>query len=134
MEVKNCKECGRLYNYIGGTKRLCPVCMGKLEDKFQEVKQFIEDNRSAPMNVVSQECDVSTKQLEQWIREERLTVDENSPLGVSCEKCGRSIKFGRLCDNCKKNLENVVSNLYKGEDIKRQPKTSDKSARMRFID
>ena len=44
MEVKNCKTCGRLYNYIGGVYRLCPECMRKLEEKFQEVKDYIEDN------------------------------------------------------------------------------------------
>ena len=44
MEVKNCKNCGRLYNYIGGVYRLCPECMRKLEEKFQEVKDYIEDN------------------------------------------------------------------------------------------
>lgn len=41
MEVKNCKNCGRLYNYIGGVYRLCPECMRKLEEKFQEVKDYI---------------------------------------------------------------------------------------------
>ena len=43
MEVKNCKNCGRLYNYIGGVYRLCPECMRKLEEKFQEVKDYIEE-------------------------------------------------------------------------------------------
>ena len=37
MEVKNCKECGRLFNYMGGAP-LCDGCRKKLEQKFQEVK------------------------------------------------------------------------------------------------
>ena len=49
MEVRNCKNCGRLYNYIGGAYRLCPDCMKKLEEKFQEVKQYIEDNPRSDM-------------------------------------------------------------------------------------
>ena len=45
MEVRNCKGCGRLYNYIGGSyKNLCPNCIGDMEEKFQEVKKYIEDN------------------------------------------------------------------------------------------
>ena len=68
MEVKNCKNCGRLYNYIGGVYRLCPECMRKLEEKFQEVKDYIEDNPRADMREISEKCDVSTRQIEQWIR------------------------------------------------------------------
>ena len=54
MEVKNCKNCGRLYNYIGGVYRLCPECMRKLEEKFQEVKDYIEDNPRADMREISE--------------------------------------------------------------------------------
>ena len=32
MEVKNCKECGRLFNYMGGAP-LCDGCRKKLEQK-----------------------------------------------------------------------------------------------------
>ena len=66
MEVRNCKNCGRLYNYIGGAYRLCPDCMKKLEEKFQEVKQYIEDNPRSDMRDISENCDVSTRQIEQW--------------------------------------------------------------------
>ena len=43
MEVKNCKECGRLFNYMGGAP-LCDGCRKKLEQKFQEVKQYMDEN------------------------------------------------------------------------------------------
>lgn len=92
MEVKNCKNCGRLYNYIGGVYRLCPECMRKLEEKFQEVKDYIEDNPRADMREISEKCDVSTRQIEQWIREERLSFSDDSPIGIACEVCGATIK------------------------------------------
>ena len=43
MEVRNCKACGRLYNVMG-RERLCPACRAKLEEKFQEVKRYLEEN------------------------------------------------------------------------------------------
>ena len=44
MEVRNCKGCGRLFNYIGGVP-LCGDCKAKLEDKFVDV--FLkEDNET----------------------------------------------------------------------------------------
>lgn len=136
MEVRNCRGCGRLYNYIGGTYRnLCPDCINALEDKFQEVKQFIEDNRSATMNKISEECEVSTKQIEQWIREERLTFGEDSPIGIGCEVCGATIKSGRFCENCKSSMANKLGNAY-GSPVapKEEKKRGSAVARMRFLD
>ena len=34
MDVRNCKNCGKLFQYVG--KPLCPACNKKLEDKFFE--------------------------------------------------------------------------------------------------
>ena len=38
MNIRNCRECGRIFNYLTGAV-LCPVCRDKLEEKFQEVKE-----------------------------------------------------------------------------------------------
>lgn len=137
MEVRNCKSCGRLYNYIGGTYRLCPECMRKLEDKFQEVKEYIEENPRSDMRQISEECDVSTKQIEQWIREERLTFSEESPIGIACEVCGRSIKTGRFCENCKESMANKLGSMYGsavGIGNPDEERAKRQKARMRFLD
>ena len=73
MDVRNCRMCGKLYNYIGGAYRgLCPNCIKVMEDKFIEVKEFINDNGTATISEISEACDVSVKQIEKWVREERL--------------------------------------------------------------
>ena len=38
MDVRNCKDCGKLFNYIGGAP-LCQTCLKKLDDKFVQVKE-----------------------------------------------------------------------------------------------
>ena len=43
MELMNCRNCKKLFNYIAGEK-LCPACKEKLEEKFQKVKKYIEEN------------------------------------------------------------------------------------------
>ena len=70
MDVKNCRGCGRLFNYIGGGYFLCPACMEALDKKFQVVKKYIQDNPKATMTEISQDNDVSINQIERWIREE----------------------------------------------------------------
>lgn len=137
MEVKNCKNCGRLYNYIGGMYRLCPECMRKLEEKFQEVKDYIEDNPRADMREISENCDVSTRQIEQWIREERLSFSDDSPIGIACEVCGATIRTGRYCERCKNDLANRLGSMYGSRsstvDADRIRERREK-ARMRFLD
>jgi flagellar operon protein (TIGR03826 family) len=136
MDVRNCKQCGRLFNYIGGQYRnLCPACTRALEDKFMEVKQYIEDNKQAQMNEISEACDVSVRQLEQWVREERLRFSEDSPIGIACEMCGATIKSGRFCEACKSSLANQLDNAYaKPIAAHSDKKAARDSARMRFLD
>ncbi|MDE6208107.1 MAG: flagellar protein [Lachnospiraceae bacterium] len=132
MEVKNCKECKRLFNYIGGP-RLCPDCKAKLEEKFLEVKRFIEDNKNAPIAVVSEEMNVSVQQINQWVREERLIFAEGSAVVLDCENCGAPIRTGRFCEKCKGEMVNRLGGIYhKHEESVR--KEGKEKARMRFLD
>ena len=134
MEARNCRKCGRIFNYMEGTP-VCPNCMKELEERFQQVKQYIYDNPRANINVVAEENDISVKQIKQWIREERLTFSDDSPVGIECEICGTNIKTGRYCNNCKKTLEKTLTNAIKRPEIKgvaqKKPNTESK---MRFLD
>ncbi len=40
MNVRNCRKCGNLFNYVSGPP-ICMACREKLEEKFQEVKKYI---------------------------------------------------------------------------------------------
>ena len=136
MDVKNCRNCGRLYNYIGGKYRLCPDCLNALEEKFREVREYIEAHKSASMKKISEDCEVSSKQIELWIREERLTFGEDSPVGIGCEKCGKTIKSGRYCDSCKMTMASRLGNAY-GQTIAYidpEKKAKKEAARMRFLE
>jgi flagellar operon protein (TIGR03826 family) len=138
MEVRNCKQCGRLYNYIGGSYRnLCPDCIRLVEDKFEGVKQFIEEHKTATMPQIAEHCEVSTRQIEQWIREERLCFADDSPIGIACESCGAMIKSGRYCDKCKSNMVNQFGSMYRQQrnSMPNRNMGSDRdSARMRYFD
>lgn len=131
MDVINCKGCGRLFNAI--TKgRLCPSCREKLEEKFQEVKAYINDNPGSTIDIVSQECDVSAKQIKQWIREERLSFSEDSVNGIECEQCGAMIRSGRFCDACKMKLHNEFKDASFVPTMEKKNSSRDKD-RMRFL-
>ncbi|MCH5342398.1 MAG: flagellar protein [Acetatifactor sp.] len=101
MNVKNCRNCGRIFNYVSGSF-MCPACREKMEVKFQEVKEYIRENRGVGIQEVAEACDVDVSQIRQWLREDRLEVTEDSPILLTCDSCGAPIRSGRYCENCKK--------------------------------
>lgn len=134
MDVRNCRGCGRLFNYISGGDFLCPRCIEDLNKKFANVKEYIRTNPSASMPEIARENDVTVKQIERWVREERLYFSDDSPIGLECENCGAIIKTGRFCGNCKNTMQHNLGNAY--EQAKPKPEKIQKERekdKMRFL-
>lgn len=133
MDVKNCKSCGRLFNYMGSGPSICPACQRKLEEKFQQVKTYLGENPHSSVSQVADDNDVSVKQIKQWIREERLSLSNATIDGVLCEHCGVPICSGRFCDKCKASMQNTLSSVLdkpKAQEAKKQERDGN---RMRFL-
>lgn len=134
MEIVSCKSCGRLFNYIAGS-RICPACQKKIEEKFVEVKKYVRENPDIGINELSREMEVSVAQINRWVREERLVFSDDSPIGLPCENCGTTIKTGRFCASCKSTLALGLRSAAEGvkKPVKQPPKQA-KENRMRFLD
>lgn len=133
MDVRNCKGCGRLFNYIGG-KPLCQECIKGLEDKFQQVKNYLREHTHAGIQEVAEENDVDVRQIKQWIREERLTFAKDSPITIDCESCGAPIRSGRFCAACVAKMQtNLGSAINRPKPVEPKKNVRDKD-RMRFLD
>ncbi|MBO5550520.1 MAG: flagellar protein [Lachnospiraceae bacterium] len=134
MNVRNCRKCGKIFNFIGG-QPICPSCREASEKKFEEVKNYIRENPKANIPQISQDCEVETHQIHQWIREERLVFADDSPIGLPCEKCGAMIHSGKYCDKCKAELANGLSaSIAKPKAPMPEPKKDPKgNPAMRFF-
>ncbi len=134
MEVKNCKECKRLFNYISGP-RICEACKKAMEEKFEAVREYIRDNPGATIQQVAEENEVPTQQIHQWVREERLEFSSDSPITFECESCGTKIRTGRYCDSCKRKTADSFSRTMKGMAVSKPDldSSSKNSNRMRFL-
>lgn len=133
MNVSNCRGCGRLFNALSD-ERICPACRQALDEKFQQVKQYLEEKPNSTVDQVSKDNEVSIKQIKQWIREERLTFSDGSLEGIDCEYCGKMIKTGRFCDECKSRMTNRLMSAYDKPEVKLEPrKEKDNKSRMRFL-
>ena len=134
MNVRNCRKCGILFNYIS-VPSWCPACREQMEERFQEVKEYIRENPGVGIQQVSEACNVEPAQIKQWLREERLELTEGSPLMMACETCGALIRCGKYCEKCKLTLANTFQSVLKGKTPVEMPDNRRRSgdSRMRYL-
>lgn len=131
--IQTCTRCRRLFNYIGGDK-VCPACKEEVEKEFQNVKEYIRDHKGCNIVEVAEFCEVSEKQIKEWVRQERLILTE--PLGdIVCEKCGVPILSGRYCDKCRAEMVGELNAAIHKEAPKpvEKKESTDHKDRMRFL-
>ena len=107
MKISNCRGCGRIFNVLAD-EQFCPNCQKKMDEKFDVVKKYVQENPNTPVETVARETDTTMRQIRKWIREERLSFSPDSAYGIECENCGKMIHTGRFCDECKKKLTNTL--------------------------
>lgn len=136
MNIRNCRKCKKIFNYVMGPI-LCPSCRQEQEDKFQEVKKYVQEHTRCGMREVSEACEVSLNQIQQWLREERLILTADSPIGIECEKCGKIIRGGKFCPECAKKMahsfEAAIDHPVPKPEVHHSKDHGD-GARMRFLD
>jgi len=107
-ELKNCRRCNRVFSYVGGLP-ICPACAKEDERLFEKVSMYIRENPGVPLNVVSEELDISFEKLMKYVREGRLQVRApNGGFVMFCENCGAMIEKGKLCIECDRHINNVL--------------------------
>lgn len=130
MELQNCRNCKRLFNYITG-EQICPVCRDLLEQKYQEVKEYINENPGQSAAMVAEACETTLRQIKKWVREERLSFTDDSLVGLECERCGKMIHSGRFCSQCAGGLADAMADAFRQQYVKKQ-RTS--GGKMRFLE
>lgn len=132
-DIRNCKRCGKLYNFIGGLP-ICPECKKKDDEDFKRVKEYLYDNPGASINQVSMELEVSIQRIKQYLKEGRLEiVGEGGNLILECEICGRSIRTGRFCNECSNSLKNDIASASEQIIKKSETQQADKKHGMRYL-
>ncbi|NJD03309.1 MAG: MerR family transcriptional regulator [Ruminiclostridium sp.] len=107
-EVRNCRKCGKIFTYLGGGP-ICPSCKQADEEDFKRVRDYLYDHPGSSLNQVSLELDISVEKIKRFLKDGRLEItDEEGNMFLECESCGKSIKSGRYCVNCERDL---ASNL-----------------------
>lgn len=103
-DVRNCRKCGKIFTYLGGAP-ICPACKQVDEEDFKRIKEYLYKNPGAGLNQVSVELDIGVEKIKRFLKEGRLEiVSTEGNMFLECENCGKSIKSGRYCDDCEKDM------------------------------
>lgn len=123
-DLRNCRRCGRMYNYLGGPP-ICIDCKNADEAVFKRIKEYLYENPGAMLSQVAIDCDVSVEKIKMFLKEGRLEITEGANIILECEKCGKAIKTGRFCGECQNQLHSDIS----GTISKPQERTEDSELR-----
>ncbi len=130
MGIVNCKSCGKIFNYVIGDK-VCSECKKKIDNDFKRAKNYIRENRDAGIEEVSRECEIPTAQIKKWIRQDRLMLSMATG-DIDCISCGKSIRSGKYCADCKaKLIKGFESGIKKESTVNKKDKLK-KNDRIRF--
>lgn len=130
MEVKTCKRCNKLFQYLTGPV-ICNVCKQEEETIFIQVKEYIREHKGATIEEVSHETGASIALIEKFLKQGRLEVIEGSPIEITCERCGVRITTGKYCNKCRERLASALGGVTK--DMRPSQEVEDNKARMRFL-
>lgn len=130
-ELRNCRKCGKLFNYMGGMP-ICITCKNEDETDFKRIKKYLYENPGASISQVSSDLDITVEKIKRFLREGRLEVvgDDGIPI-LHCEKCGEPIKTGRFCDECSKDMSKELSSV--ANEMKSKMGYIGESSKMRYL-
>ncbi len=132
-ETKVCVRCKRMFTYLGYGHFYCPMCKKTDEEDFKKVKNYIFENGTAPAMEVSEKTGISLERINQYLREGRLEIPENSPIFIKCEMCSIDIRSGRLCPDCASKLTHAMREKMDFDDEQIGPVPRKLTGKMRFL-
>lgn len=129
-----CDECGGKMFYIGGGQYECEKCGYKALDDFGRVKGYIDEHGPSSAVIISEETGVKMEVIDVFLRQGRVEIPEGSRYYLKCKKCGCSLKYGRYCPDCAKELAGSIKAVFNAE-VGERPKhegNPDMKGKMRF--
>ena len=132
---KQCRLCRRVFQYPGYGAQVCPMCKKEDDEMFERVKKYLRDNPGSTLYMTAEECDVPESRIRDWLKEERLEYTGSGETGLTCEHCGKPVRSGRLCDECKLSFSKAAGEMKRSLDkpAAEKPKIVHDGEKMRFL-
>ena len=102
MNLDHCPRCGKLY--AKNFRDLCPSCIKEIDNEYELCADYLRKNRGITTQELANATGVSVKQITRFIREGRISIAHLPNLTYECDSCGRPIRDGNMCIECRHRL------------------------------
>jgi len=121
MDLSNCPECGEIY-IKSKFRDVCEKCWREEEAAYDTVYKYMRkrENRAATMLQVVEATGVTEAQILKFIKSGKLQITQFPNLGYPCDKCGKIIRSGKLCEGCASEILDDLKNHEREEEFKQK--------------
>lgn len=126
-ELANCSRCNNVF--VKNVRDICRDCFMEEEAAFETVYKFLRQrkNREATLIEIVEATGVEEELIIKFMREKRLRASEFPKLAYPCERCGKSIVTGKMCQKC---ADNILQGFAKQEQMDALKKEHDQDERI----
>ncbi len=118
---RRCSKCGTIMKYISLGEFLCPSC-GNIElNDYGRIRKYLDEHGTATTVDIELATGVRRSVINEYLKKGRLEIADGSAVFLKCEKCGKDIKFGRVCPACAKNLVSKMEESILPEEVGEEP-------------
>ena len=118
---RRCSKCKAIMDYLALGEYRCPECGNEELDSYGVIRKYIDKHGPTPSALISLETGVPMNVIDDFLRKGRLEISDTSSMFLHCEKCGKDIKFGRICAACAKNSVTKMKEAFAPEEIGDEP-------------
>lgn len=116
MELRNCRKCKKLFISISG-RITCQECYEEKEKSYDRVFEYLSKNPDASVGDICKATKVTEDSIVELVKNKKIAL--NVSVEYKCEICGKKIKVGKVCEECKKKvskeLDKVIDKVRKEE-------------------
>ncbi|XJZ26956.1 TIGR03826 family flagellar region protein [Bacillota bacterium Lsc_1132] len=119
-ELINCPNCNEIF-LKNNFRDVCQKCWKQEEEDYNTVYKFMRkrENRAATIDQVVTQTGVKEETILKFIKKGRILLADFPNLGYPCDKCGRIIRTGKLCQKCTNDLREDLK-IFQSEEKRKQ--------------
>lgn len=132
LKPTGCSKCGGEVEFRGHGEYRCKVCGNVEMDDFGKIKKYLNENGPTPALIIAENTGVGIDRINQFLKQGRVEIPENSEVFIRCENCGTEIRFGRFCPACASKMSRDIKGVYEVGEVPKRKAGGD--GKMRFLD
>ncbi|MDY0408921.1 TIGR03826 family flagellar region protein [Virgibacillus soli] len=127
-ELANCSRCGAVF--VKQIRDICHNCYQEEEKAFKIVYAFLtkQKNREATIQDIVEATEIEEELIIKFIKEGRLRQSQFPKLSYPCERCGRQIVTGKLCQTCMGQLKKDLTQHEQVEALHKKHENEEKES------